>query len=144
MFRFSTKRKTYGGVVGAGGEGVARRMEADTVDVGAVAVEDLDVVAGADVPDEDDVVGAARQEEVARLGRRHVQAHHVRLVARERLQQLARLHVPQAARAVAAAREQLLVGAEEAAARHVVRVARHLGTHIHNSINSRLTRTWTV
>ena len=110
-------------------------MEADTVDVGAVAVEDLDVVAGADVPDEDDVVGAARQEEVARLGRRHVQAHHVRLVARERLQQLARLHVPQAARAVAAAREQLLVGAEEAAARHVVRVARHLSTHIHNSIS---------
>ena len=105
-------------------------MEADTVDVGAVAVEDLDVVAGADVPDEDDVVGAARQEEVARLGRRHVQAHHVRLVARERLQQLARLHVPQAARAVAAAREQLLVGAEEAAARHVVRVARHLTTPI--------------
>ncbi len=47
----------YGGIVRAGGECVSGRMKLDTVHIGLVAVEDLHVLACANVPYESNMIG---------------------------------------------------------------------------------------
>ena len=56
----SKRREKDRGVVGAGGDGLAARVELDAVDVGVVALEGLHLLAGAHVPDQRRPIAALR------------------------------------------------------------------------------------